>query len=154
MPLTFNVPGLIKMLDDVQAAVAKADARYAKDCEAARKKHHDEWSKNKEGMRALRDYLTKSLKNDTPPTSEAAKEASGQTNNWSSEGVKFFIPGDGGVSRQPLGYVREDELAGMRALLAAHQGDTITATQLKELGTHPRDLQKLFRAATLAGVAK
>lgn len=64
---------------------------------------------------------------------------------WFTEG------GDGNVSKAKSGFWRMDELAGMAELLRAHQEPTITAHQLKELGTHPKDLERLFRTAAAAG---
>jgi hypothetical protein len=105
-------------------------------------------------VRELRDYLTRSIKNDTPPLHSEVKRILGAENVSYREAVQLFVPGgDGGVSKRGTAYWREDELDGMSELLRAHQGDIITAHQLKELGTHPRDLEKLFRAASVAGAA-
>lgn len=154
MALTFKVADLIKLLDDITTAHYAAENKYNQDCAAARETYATEWwSDNRENVRALRDYLTKSLKNNTPPLHAEARKLMGQVSRYRDE-LSLFVPGgDSNVSKASAVYYRMDEIAGLSSLLKAHQGETVTAYQLKELGTHPKDLEKLFRAAVQAGVA-
>ncbi|OMB79238.1 hypothetical protein [Mycolicibacterium conceptionense] len=154
MALTFKVAGLIQLLDDCTTAHYAAVDKYKQDCTAAREAYTAEWwSENRENVRALRDYLTKSLKNNTPPLHSEARKILGQNTRYRDE-INLFIPGgDSNVSKNSAAYYRMDEIAGLSSLLKAHQGETVTAYQLKELGTHPKDLEKLFRVAVEAGVA-
>jgi hypothetical protein len=154
MALTFKVADLIKLLDDITTAHYAAEDKYKQDCMEARQAYTAEWwSDNRENIRALRDYLTKSIKNNTPPLQSEARKIMGQASRYRDE-LSLFIPGgDSNVSKTSAAYYRTDELAGLSSLLRAHQGETVTAYQLKELGTHPKDLEKLFRVAVQAGVA-
>lgn len=154
MALTFKVAELIKLLDDITTAHHAAEDKYKTDCAAARASYAAKWqSDNRENVRALRDYLTKSLKNDTPPLHSEARRLMGQNTGYRDE-LNLFIPGgDSNVGKNAAAYYRMDEIAGLSSLLKAHQGETVTAYQLKELGTHPKDLEKLFRVAVQAGVA-
>lgn len=150
MALTFKTANLLELVDGIVAAAHAEDERYARECIEARAAYKRKWwGDRKPRVRDLRDHLTKCLKNDTPPTESDVRRIMGtqSTVSWFSEG------GDGNVKRSGSGYWRVDQLAGLAELLRAHQGDTITAHQLKELGTHPRDLESLFRAASVAGAA-
>lgn len=154
MALTFKTADLLAVIDGITTAKAAEDARYAQDCADARAQHVVDWNNEHiEEIRALRDYLSVQLRRGLPPRHSAVKRmAPGLL--VSRDYVQFFVGGgDGGISKLPIGYSRPDELEGMAALLRAHIGDTITAHQLKELGTHPRDLAKLFQAASVAGAA-
>lgn len=151
MALTFNVARLLELVDTITAAKDAEEERYAAECAKARAKYEAQWwTAHREPVRKLRDYLTKSLKADKPPLHDVARSMFGDT-GYRGELQMFAPGGDGNVNRRALGYYRSDELEGLGALLRAHLGDTVTAHQLKELGTHPKDLAKLFRAATEAG---
>lgn len=154
MPLTFKTADLIALIDQIVSAKHAEDARYDADVAAAKHEHQQQWwDDNRERIRELRDYLTKSLKADTPPGNDQAKRIMGREARYSDD-VQFFVPANGSsVDRKQIGYYRIDELEGLSALLKAHQSGTVTAHQLKELGTHPKDLEKLFRAAVQAGAA-
>ncbi|WNO26374.1 hypothetical protein SEA_DEENASA__54 [Mycobacterium phage Deenasa] len=153
MALTFKTSQLIELLDDITTAHAAAEDKYKADCVAAREAYRDEWwSGHIDQVRALRDYLTKSIKNGTPPLNSEARRIMGQMDRY-RDGIELFIPGgESNVTKYSAAYYRPDEIAGLKAILTAHQGDTITAFQLKELGTHPKDLEKLFRIAVQAGI--
>ncbi len=150
MALTFKVSGLLEIIDGIAAAAAAEEQRYTTECIEARATYKRRWwADRKNQTRELRDHLTKCLKNDVAPTESEVRKIMGtqSTVSWFSEG------GDGNVSKKALGYYRMDELRGLGALLKAHIGDTVTAHQLKELGIHARDLEKLFRAAVEAGAS-
>lgn len=155
MALTFQTSTLISIIDSIIADVKAADDEYAEAKKAARDQHRDEFLRD--GMprvRHLRDYLTRCLSSDTPPDHSTAKMVYGVDERYNN-GIRFFTPGgDSGVLRRSTVYARIDELQGIAELLRAHHEPTITSYQLKELGTHPRDLEKLFRAAALAGAQK
>lgn len=153
MALTFKTAALIEVIDGIVAAHHSEQERVATDKIKARAAHERKWiEQNTPRVRALRDYLTKSLKSGVPPTTAEARRIMEQLHKGSgSNGVYLFAEGGEGdvVSARNLFY-RLDELEGMAELLRAHTEPTVTAHQLKELGTHQRDLEKLFRAATVA----
>lgn len=152
MALTFTTAGLIQILDGILDAKLADEQRYAAECEQARAAYKRKWWGNRRPeTRQLRDYLTKCLRNDEPPESEIVRTFRGRSD--SNDSWWFTEAGDASVSKPAFGYYRADELKGLRELLKAHTGDTVTAHQLKELGTHSRDLEKLFRAAVTAGAS-
>ena len=153
MALTFKTAELLATIEGVQQSIIAADQRYeAAKTQARTDARNKWWNSHREDVRALRDYLTRSLKNDTPPLTVEAKQLMHQRDGYSNDDVRLFHgAGDSGISRPSIGYQRPDQLDGLAALLRAHVGDTVTAYQLKELGVHPRDLEKLFRAAAVAG---
>lgn len=155
MTLTFKTADLLAVIDKIIASRDAAAAKYKADCEAAIAQYRKEWlADNTEKVRKLRDYLSESLKKAVPPLHSEARRIMEQTDGYRSSGVSFFTPGgDGNVKQESLGYYHDYELVSLAELLRAHQLETVTAHQLKELGTHPRDLAKLFQAAVKAGAA-
>lgn len=148
MALTFKVTNLIEIIDGITDAALAEEQRYAAECIEARANYKKRrWADRKDQTRDLRDHLTKCLKNDVAPTESEVRKIMGtqSTHHWFVEG------GDSNVNKKALGYYRLDEMRGLAALLKSHIGDTVTAHQLKELGIHARDLEKLFRAAVEAG---
>lgn len=156
MALTFKVAALLEVIDGVVTAQDEAETTYVADCAAARKAYQQQWEDdNTTRVRELRNYLSECLRNGKPPLTAEARAIVGPDNHTRYDsGISFFTPGgDAGVKRNDPGYYHMDELDGLAALLRAHVGETVTAHQLKELGTHPRDLEKLFRTAATAGAA-
>lgn len=156
MALTFKTADLLKLITDITDAAAAEDERYTAACAEARAQYMLDWyTDHVDDVRALRDYLSKCLKAGTVPRHDKAVQVAPRLKAGRYDAaIQLFVGGgDGGVIKTAAGYYRVDELAGIAAILRAHQLDTITAYQLKELGTHPRDLQKLFSVASVAGVA-
>lgn len=151
MPLTFKTAELIETIEKVQRTIIEVNEEFeANNKQALTEAREEWWGQHKEDVRALRDYLTRSIKNDTPPLTEDGKTLMKQERGWSSEGVKLFHgAGDSGVKRRVIAYQQPEALDGLLALLQAQQGENITDNQLKGLGYHPRDLATLFRATTV-----
>lgn len=155
MALTFKTTDLIKVAQAAIDGKAKALAKYEADKYDARLKYQRKWADaNTERVRELRDFLSKGLRSGTVPTTKAVRRIMGQTDGYSSAGVHFFDSSGDGSLTAPRGiYIDADRWQSLIPLLKAHKLDTVTAHQLKELGYHPKDLEKLFRDAVTAGAA-
>lgn len=155
MALTFKTTDLIKVAQAAIDGKAKALAKYEADKYEARFKYQQKWvDANTERVRELRDFLSKCLRNGTVPTTKAARRIMGQIDGYKYDGVSFFDGGgDGGMTAPRGTYIDANRWTSLIALLKAHKLDTITAHQIKELGYHPKDLERLFSDAVIAGAA-
>ncbi|QBI96414.1 hypothetical protein SEA_DONNY_56 [Mycobacterium phage Donny] len=148
MSVTFKTQSLIDAAESVIKLHDEAVAEWKRQTDAHQANHRDQWwEDNRERVTALRNYLTRSLKNDTPPTNREANRIM----NTSSGYVQFFVPVGEPNGDKPDGYhVRNlGDLVGLVAMLKAHTGETISANELKLVG-YDR-LTQLFQLAAAAG---
>lgn len=155
MALTFKTDALLGLITTTISGITDADDAYKLACTEARHQYREDWwNDNVRLVRSLRDHLTQCLRNDRPPTTDDARAIMQDTDCFRSSGVRFFDGGgDGGVSKPKVAYYSVEGLESLAVLLRAHTLETVTAHQLKELGIHPRDLERLFRAAVSTGAA-
>jgi hypothetical protein len=154
MALTFKTAELIKVCEDAIGRQVNAAAAHEKAKAAAREKHRAKWeADNMPRVRTLRDYLSKCLKNGTPPLSFEACNIMGVADGYRRAIAFFEEGGDGGIYAPRGTYINAERWRSLVAILKAHQLDTITAHQVKELGYHPKDLERLFADALTMGAA-
>ncbi|AGT12790.1 hypothetical protein PHELEMICH_53 [Mycobacterium phage Phelemich] len=148
MSVTFKTQALIDAAESVIALHDEAVAEWERKTAAHQARHRDLWwENNRERVTALRNYLTRSLKNDTPPTNKEANRLMATTSGY----VQFFVPTGEPSGDKPDGYYVKNlgDLPGLVAMLQAHTGDTISANELKLVG-YDR-LTQLFQLAAAAG---
>lgn len=149
MSVMFKTQSLIEaaqsILDRKKAAGEEWEAMLAEYYD----EHYDTWFKNHtEGVRELRDYLTKCLKERKNPDQATALGLMAQ-----KDYLRFYSkPSSPNGLDTPAGlnpghYV--GSLPGLIRMLKAHTGDTITANELKLVGYDK--LTHLFAAAAEAG---
>ncbi|ADX31973.1 hypothetical protein TPA2_gp59 [Tsukamurella phage TPA2] len=154
---TFQKTALIDAAETAIAAAEKARAEYVAACDkAVLKAQTEELEKNTPRLRALRDFLTKSLKTGALPTYEAACKAAGVRERYSSSMAELFATTDFDSVRRhvkrPGGWLNEstvDEYRGMVKVLKSMAEDTISTSALKTMGFVK--LEPLFSVAARAG---
>lgn len=154
---TFQKSALIEAANVAITAAEKAIEAYAAACDnaeaTARRKDHETSEKK---LRALRDFLTKSLKNGTLPTYEEACKAAGVRNRYSSALAEAFVTDDFSSVRRdikrPADWMNDatiSEYRGMVKVLESMSEDTVSTSTLKTMGFVK--LEPLFSTAARAG---
>ena len=154
---TFQKTALIEAANTAIDAAEKArEAWTAAQDKAVLKAQTEELEKNTPKLRALRDFLTKSLKTGTLPTHEAACKAAGVRERYSSSLAELFATVDfDHVKRhveRPAGWLNQatiDEYRGMVKVLESMAEETISTSALKTMGFVK--LEPLFSTAARAG---
>ncbi|AKF14625.1 hypothetical protein AVJ28_gp56 [Mycobacterium phage Baee] len=148
MSVTFKTQSLIDAAESVIKLHEDAVAEWERQTAAHQAQHRDQWwENNRDRVTALKNYLTRCIKNDTPPTSKEAERLMASRSGY----VQFFVPTGEPSGDKPDGYFVRNlgDLAGLVAMLKAHTGETISANELKLVG-YDR-LTQLFQLAAAAG---
>ena len=154
---TFQKDALIEAANTaIDAAVKAREALTTAQDKAVLAAKTREEEINTPKLRALRDFLTKSLKSGTLPTYDQACRAAGVRERYSSSMAELFVTVDfDNVRRQikkPAGWLPEatiDEYRGMVKVLESMAEETINTTALKTMGFVK--LEPLFSSAARAG---
>lgn len=154
---TFQKSALIEAANiAIEAAVTARDSWSAAQDKAELVAQAKELDANMPKLRALRDFLTKSLKNGVLPTYEQACTAAGVQGRYSSSLAEVFATTDFDSVRRhvkrPAGWLNEntlDEYRGMVKVLTSMAEDTISTSALKTMGFVK--LEPLFSSAARAG---
>lgn len=147
-PIEFPVADLIagarKVLDAHRAAKAEVEAAEV----TYREQHQADWLKHHtERIRLLRDHLTVCLRKGTVPRMEDINHKIGPAERYTSLDGRFFYPGVGmsNVHKPPAYHADTTDLAALVEMLETHTGDTVTASQLRNLGFKSKSVISLFR---------
>lgn len=156
MPLVFKTESLIaaaqSVLDGKERATKEHQAAVAKFVAANRAK----WvTQHKSDVIAFRDYLTRCIRNDQPPTFTDVKVAAPGLSGRYGDVSLYQKPSESDVPKPDGFHARTADLPGLLALLKAHQEPTVTPSVLKELGFDKAVIANLFRdAAMIEGAQK
>lgn len=148
MSMTFSTSALIEAAEKVLKQHRDAVEQWQRQTAAYQAEHRDTWwSENHDKIVALRNYLTRCLKNNTPPDQSEACRLMASRNGY----ISFYSsPGEPGGDKPAGYYVRNvGSLPGLVAMLKAHTGETISANELKLVGYDK--LTDLFTLAAAAG---
>lgn len=159
MPVQFKTADLLDSARKIVNRKAQAKVEFEKTHARNAVRHREEWLKqNTPNIKALRDYLTKCLRNGTTPTEKGAGEALGRCHGGmdtygrlKDEAWQYGGYNSANTTRPPgYGADQANELPGLISLLEAHQDETISPHQLANMGIKGRLVAQLFRDLAVA----
>jgi hypothetical protein len=147
--ITFSTTELIeaaeKVLDAKKAAIEDFQRREGEWFA----QHKADWIKyNEPNIKALRDYLTKCLRNNQAPSTKDLERIIGPARGYRNGGDdRFFYSRPMSTINKPMAAYADPEgdLAALVEMLKANQADTVSASQLRNLGFKSRSIVALFR---------
>lgn len=147
--VTFKVDDLIQAARTILIAKERAVEQYRTIEAQYLANNKAQWFESREdNIRKLRDYLTKSLRNKTVPRTADINHFLGgtpRTYNGADSRWLYETPGMYDLQKPPGYNANTDGLGALVAMLEAHQGQTVSATQLRNLGFKGSAVLTLFR---------